>query len=332
MAKKKLKRYQVTCDSETFAISMVTSPAIEEEFVYMSSQEEPVEVKLSSDEKHMVYGAVLVPDKPIYRNDGENEYYISFSKDSILKMSQDYLKKFRQANVTLQHNEEADEIFMVESWIKESPTIDKSIAVGLSSDIPVGTWFAGFKVNNVDAWERVKSGELKGFSVEAIIALDEFSKQEEEEPMNKFWSKMKDLLIEVFGAVQLMDNEEDTKTENMQSNTNLEEQAPVVEPEPAPAPEPVKEPEPEPQPAQEPVKEPEPEPVKEPEPAPNPLEELVQSLKAEIEALKENNSKLESRVKELGKKPSARPVNVAASTGVDSDAYANWREQMRRMM
>ena len=91
---KKIKKYKVGTDSETYAISMVEMPAIEEDIVALAKQDEE-KVFLESEEKHMVYGAVLVPEKDIYRNNGEQEFYISFTKESIEKMSQDFMKEYR---------------------------------------------------------------------------------------------------------------------------------------------------------------------------------------------------------------------------------------------
>ena len=131
---KKIKKYKVGMDSETYAISLVEAPAIEEDFIALSKEEEKVEIKLSSDEKHIVYGAVLVPDKDIYRNNGENEYYISFSKESIEKMSQDFMKEYRQYEVKTDHDKIADEVCVVESWLKSDMFKDKSVALGLNPD------------------------------------------------------------------------------------------------------------------------------------------------------------------------------------------------------
>ena len=66
------------------AISLVESPAIEEDFIALKSQE----VKLAevSNEKRILMGALLVPNKPIYRKSGEEEYYIYFSKKTIEKV------------------------------------------------------------------------------------------------------------------------------------------------------------------------------------------------------------------------------------------------------
>ena len=113
---KKIKKYKVGIDSETYAISMVESPAIESDFVALSKEEEK-RVFLESDERHMCYGAALIPDKDIYRNNGEQEFYISFTKESIEKMSQDFMKNYRQNEVTLDHEEMANDITITESWL-----------------------------------------------------------------------------------------------------------------------------------------------------------------------------------------------------------------------
>ena len=181
---KKIKKYKVGVESETYAISLVEFPAIESDFVALAKQEE-AKVMLANDERHMVYGAVLIPDKDIYRcnhsndveiSNTEQEFYINFTKESIAKMSQDFMKEYRQKEVTLDHEDIANEICVVESWLVEDPYKDKANALGIN--VPAGTWMVGMKVNNLEAWDRVKAGELKGFSVESIISLEEFSKEE----------------------------------------------------------------------------------------------------------------------------------------------------------
>lgn len=325
MATKKIKKYKVGCDSETYAISMVEQPAIESDFVALAKQEE-VEVKLSSDERHICYGPALIPNKDIYRNNGEQEFYINFTEESIVKMSQDFMKEYRQKEVTLDHESEADEVYIVESWLVEDPYKDKANALGFN--VPKNTWMIGMKVNNIEVWDRVKAGELKGFSVESMISLEEFSKIDNNMEIKTddmgFWTKMKEILEECFSSPKV---EEPVEIEP--TNIDLEaEPAPVAEPAPEPV---VEEPKPEPAPVVEEPK-PEPEPQVEPEPAPEPqdnhLEELINSLKEEIAALKESNGELNNKLKEMSKQPSAAPVNVNAKPNA-SDTYSAWREQMR---
>lgn len=336
---KKIKKYKVGCDSETYAISLVEAPAIEEDFVALAKQEEE-QVFLKKDEKHMVYGAVLVPDKDIYRNDGEREYYISFTTESIERMSQDFMKEYRQHEVTLDHEDTANEVCVVESWIKSDLYKDKSVALGLNQELPVGTWFAGMKVNNIETWERIKSGELKGFSVESMISLEEFSKTDNNMIQTNdemFWDKLKNILKEAFSKKE--DEPVAEPTEIEPTNIDLEADAPkgtqdTTHQEPAPAepsepvsePEPTPEPEPAPEPVEEPKNEPEPEPVKDTH-----LEDLVNSLKGEIEALKEMNTTLKGQIKELKKQPSANPINTNAKPSA-ADTYSAWRAKMREMI
>ena len=361
---KKIKKYKVGLDSETMAISLVSEPAIEVDFVHMSKDEERKPVFFEKDEKYMVYGPVLIPDIDIYRNNGEQEYYLSFTKESIEKMSQEYMKDFKQYNVNLQHEEQVDEVCMVESWIVMDAYKDKANALGFN--VPVGTWMAAFKVNNIDTWNRIKDGELKGFSVESMISLEEFGKQNDNnmniETNEMFWDKLKNTFKEIFSSMTKEEKEavaelnnvtvdELSKLTELSGFTSVEEYEKEVEAireelaeetpaepvaEPTPAPEPTPEPEPK---VEEPKPEPTPEPAPEPkveEPKDNHLEELVNSLKEEINALKEMNTGLQEKIKDLGKQPSAAPINThakpQASNGVGGENYQAWRSQMAKYL
>jgi len=171
------------------AISVVESPAIEEDFIALKSQE----FKLAEvdKERRILMGALLIPNKPIYRRNGEDEYYIYFSKDTVLKASQMYLMNSKQNNSTLEHKYEIEGLSLVESWIVEDKVHDKSVKFGM--DLPLGSWVGSVKVNNDTIWnEFVKTGKVKGFSIEGYFAdkmerpkdqtiKDELAQIEEEE-------------------------------------------------------------------------------------------------------------------------------------------------------
>ena len=341
---KKIKKYKVGLNSETYAISLVESPAIEENFVALAKEEEVVDVKLSDDEKHIVYGAVLVPEKDIYRNNGENEYYINFSEESIEKMSQDFMREYRQYEIKTDHDKIADEVCVVESWIKTSMTMDKSVALGLNPDLPIGTWFCGCKVNNIETWKRIKDGELRGFSVESLINLEEFSKNDnnmEIKTDEMFFDKIKNAFKEVLASVSMTKQEEETKIEPIEPIA-MED---LAEETPAPTETPTEAPKVEETPTEETIK------VEEKvdengetivtidkvneEEAPKEdtkhFEDLINSMKSEIEALKELNNGLKTKVKELSKEPSTKPVNTNAKPS-PSDTYSAWREQMAKYL
>jgi len=146
------------------AISIVEHPAIEEDFITMS-KDHKFEFKEVDNQKKILMGAAMIPEKPIYRRDGDDEYYVFFTKETIRRASELYLMNGKQGNATLEHQEKIHGLSLVESWIIEDPEKDKSRAYGL--EYPVGTWMVSMKVNNEDIWEEyVKSGKVKGFSIE----------------------------------------------------------------------------------------------------------------------------------------------------------------------
>lgn len=355
---KKLKKYKVGIDSETYAISLVEEPAIEETLVYLNKEEEKkVEVCLEADEKHMVYSAVLVPDKPIYRYDDYGEFYVEFTKESIEKMSQEFMLNYRQKDITIGHQEEATEVAVVESWVKYSPTMDKSVALGLNADLPVGTWFVGMKINNIATWEMIKNGELRGYSVEALVDLQEFDFNKQDEHMNKnLFSEMKRAFKEALQEEKLSfkDKKEAKELKETQEeiakideeikvdNIKLEEETatatetvtetPTVENQTIETP--VEEPKVETQTIETPVEETKPveEPkVEEPKIEHNPLEEVVNNLRSEIETLRKMNETLQAKVEDLNKQPSTPPINTNSGNGGNS-TFQSWREQMRNML
>ena len=147
------------------AISVVENPAIEENFIALKNQE----FKLAEvdKEKRILMGAALIPNKPIYRTNGEQEYYIYFSQATVRKASELFFINGNQSNSTLEHQLELKGLTAVESWIVESEQ-DKSRMYDLN--VPMGTWMVSMKVNNDDVWKKVKAGEVKGFSIEGYFA------------------------------------------------------------------------------------------------------------------------------------------------------------------
>jgi hypothetical protein len=148
------------------AISVVENPAIEEDFIALAQEIKLAEV---DKEKRILMGALLVPNKPIYRRNGDEEYYVYFSKETILKASQMYLMKGNQNNSTLEHKLPLNGLSLVESWIVEDEVHDKTRKYDMN--VPIGTWMGSVKVNNDEIWnDYVKTGKVKGFSIEGYFA------------------------------------------------------------------------------------------------------------------------------------------------------------------
>ena len=193
-----MKIIELILDEEDFeagveAISIVESPAIESDFVALKNQE----IKLAEvdREKKILMGALLIPDKPIYRNGSEGEYYIFFSKDTIVKASQMFLQNGNQSRSTLEHNQALNGLTLVESWLVEDKAKDKTALYGL--DVPVGTWMGSVKVNNDDVWnEYVKTNKVKGFSIEGYFADKMEAPKEaiEEQMAEQLLNQIKDIV------------------------------------------------------------------------------------------------------------------------------------------
>ncbi len=162
------------------AVSIVESPAIESDFIALKNQE--FKFAEVNKEKRILMGAALIPNKPIYRRNDENEYYIYFSKDTVRKASELFFIRGNQNNSTLEHNVPLTGLTAVESWIVEDEK-DKTRFYDL--DVPIGTWMLSMKVLNDDVWnDYVKSGKVKGFSIEGYFA-DKLERPNEPNELSK---------------------------------------------------------------------------------------------------------------------------------------------------
>ena len=169
------------------AISLVETPAIESNFIALNKHE--ILLKEIDSEKRILMGAALIPDKSIYRrNDQGDEYYIYFSKDTVRKASELFFKKSNHKNATFEHKDKIEGVTIVESWIVEDKAKDKTSLYGM--DVPVGTWMVSAKIDDKELYDKAKSGEIKGFSIEGYFADKyDMSKQKDE-----IISKLKELL------------------------------------------------------------------------------------------------------------------------------------------
>lgn len=188
-----MKCYKVT-GGDLFAVSLVEDPAIESNFIALSKEKQIIQLE---NEKRLLVGAALIPNKPIYRNINGKEFYISFDEATIEKLAQDFLANDYQHNITIEHQEGVDDITVVESWIKTSEN-DKSVGYGLNE--PIGTWFISVKVNNEEIWNKVKNGDYKGFSIEAMVGLDENLELNNQLSMNEeLIEKLREIIYEAIG-------------------------------------------------------------------------------------------------------------------------------------
>lgn len=150
------------------AISLVTNPAIEQDFVFFGKEKNNLTLAKIDEEKRMLVSPALIPNKQIFRYDPntDSDYYVFFSKETVRQASELYLKHNNHHKATYQHEEDVSGVMTIESWIKEGDQ-DKSKLYGF--DLPDGTWFVKMKIENDEMWDKIKSGELKGLSIEGYF-------------------------------------------------------------------------------------------------------------------------------------------------------------------
>jgi hypothetical protein len=176
------------------AISLVKMPAIEENFVALNQHR--IEFKSIDDDKRIIIGLALVPDKLIYRRNGDYEYNIVFSKETVKKAAELYFKKLKNNNATLEHQEKTDGVSTIESWIVENPKIDKSALYNLNAT--EGSWVVIMKIDNDEVWKEVKNGTYLGLSVEGYFSDKlEMSSITQESKEQELIEKIKQILINV---------------------------------------------------------------------------------------------------------------------------------------
>ena len=158
-------------------ISLVEFPAVERNFIQLSK-----EVKLSlNDEKKELLGVALIPDFPIYRRDEQGEYYITFSAEAIRKAAIDFYKKLNVNMADVEHSHDMENgITYFQSLIIDK---ENGICPTAFKDLPDGTWIVGCKVDNDAVWNAVKSGEVKGFSIDGYFHAE--PEKQEEKPEEK---------------------------------------------------------------------------------------------------------------------------------------------------
>lgn len=177
-----------------FAISLVESPAIEEDFVYLSSHE--IELKVVDEEQRIVVGYALIPDKEIYRKVKDTEFNIIFSKETVRLTSELYMKQLNLNNVTVDHTKKIQGASVIESWITEDEKHDKVNLYGLKPIL--GGWAVKMKIYNDEEWQSVKDGKYKGFSIEG--KFDGFEALEQSKQKNIY---MSDLIKEVKEIIEV---------------------------------------------------------------------------------------------------------------------------------
>ena len=148
------------------AIALVDIPAIKKNFQRFHEKM----TFAINEERRIVSGPVMIPDKLMFRDDKERgQYYVFFTKQMIEQINMKYFASGNIHSVNLMHdpNTAVKDIVMFESFLSDSSR--GVLPMSGFDDCPEGTWFASFKVNNDAVWEMVKAEDFRGFSVEGVF-------------------------------------------------------------------------------------------------------------------------------------------------------------------
>lgn len=150
-------------------VSIVDFPAVESNFLKFA-KDEPMKFSYDND-KHIITGVALIPDKRIYRRNEEGfEYYVTFTRGAIERIVEKFFRDFNATNVNLQHSEMTQDCVIFESYLLNR---DRNIVPAEFADMPDGTWLISMKVNNATLWNEIKEGKYNGFSVEGFLKVEE---------------------------------------------------------------------------------------------------------------------------------------------------------------
>lgn len=202
MNNNKRKLYEIFLDEEhieSFANSMVMDPAIEQEFIAFSKDEEdqtPVKLRFFEEgDKRMVAGPFVIAGKKILRRSQEGRLYeVVFTRESINDAVKLFAKHKLHDRMTIYHQTNVNgSAYLIETWIVENEQDKIFTHFGYSpEEISIGSWVGVYYIEDDTLWEMVKDGAFKGFSIEGMFRMREVKDAQEME----LFSKVEDLLKE----------------------------------------------------------------------------------------------------------------------------------------
>ena len=165
-------------DAAMFCISLVDYPATESDFLYFDKDKELIKFSVENEDKRIVRGLIMGADMPIYRRNGDFEYYIVFDAETIRMMAEKYFKFGFQNNVDTNHNEKlVDGVNLVQMFIKDS---ENGVNPKGFEGYKEGSLFAEFHIENDEIWKQIKDGTYKGFSLAGVFNIEEVDQEEQD--------------------------------------------------------------------------------------------------------------------------------------------------------
>jgi len=167
-----LAKFNPKVNKGVYGISLVENPAMEGTFIALAKKEETIQFKTVDEEKRIVAGLVLEPNKDIYRNQDGEEFNIRFDAETIKELCYHFTINNYNSNSTIEHENKIDGVTFVENWLVRDEKMDTSIALGFNAK--KDSWVSVSKIDDDAVWnDYVKTGKVKGFSIDALLSLEE---------------------------------------------------------------------------------------------------------------------------------------------------------------
>lgn len=180
----KLKQYTYFFDESLMTgietIALVENPATEVVAIQLSEQIAKIEFSVANLEERLLVAPLLIPNQPIYRENINGEpAYVSASAETIKAVQEYYMKMGNQNNSNVEHKgPNIDGITFVQHWLVRDSEMD-TINAYSPNKYPIGTWVTVAKLSQ-ELWdEYIKSGKVKGLSVEGLLGIKQVSMNNE---------------------------------------------------------------------------------------------------------------------------------------------------------
>lgn len=136
---------------------------------------------IQDEEKRIISGPLMIANQRIYRNDPElGEYEVYFSPETIKKIAIKLAKKGFHNNINLMHNSDMKVPGVTLFEVFQSDKERGIRPMKGFEDLADGSLFGSMYVENPVAWQWVKDGLVKGFSVEGNFGMAKKDKYEEQ--------------------------------------------------------------------------------------------------------------------------------------------------------
>lgn len=151
-------------------IALVDTPAYEELFVAFS-KEDTFKFAIQNEEKRIITGAVMIPDKLVYREQNNQPFYVVATRETINDAAIKFASENKNNRIKLTHDTDSNvsDVFIFESFVTDENRVKEVVNF---ESLPMGTWFITCKIENETVWQQIKQGQFKGFSIEAFFKMN----------------------------------------------------------------------------------------------------------------------------------------------------------------